>query len=304
VALVAVGLLWVVPKRWTAIGLIAAAGWFVWTGAANVDANLELSRTVYDTFQLPDVVERLHVDGIDVDVTSMDGSRPTLTWAFSLPGIRHGTFDPRFGEAPTEEFAVARPDDPARAAAGDRIAFIDRSGFTTFLGAPDGLALWARGDAARRLDALGYVLSPGWPPVVPSSARHAAVRIDGTSADGEVVVPAGGYVDLDVSVEHVGSGSPWPSLSNVAPPSQVRVVADVRPLADEGPLGARSGGDLPRWMLPGDRAQTVARIYALDWQLEPLPAGRYQVVLGVGQDEPQWMASSPGASFTMIVEPA
>jgi hypothetical protein len=233
----------------------------------------------------------------------MHGSWPSLSWAYTLPGVRHGSFDPRFGDAPSEDFVLAHPDDPARIEAGDRIAYIERSVFTTFTGAPDGIALWARGDAARRLEDLGALLPPGWPPVVPSEARHATVQVEGLPADGEVVVPAGGSVELDVSVEHRGSGSPWPSLRNVASPSQVKVVADVRPL-DEGPLGARSGGELPKWMLPGDRAQVAARIYALDRQLEPLPPGRYQVVIGVGQDEPEWTATSPGASFIMIVEPA
>jgi hypothetical protein len=57
-------------------------------------------------------------------------------------------------------------------------------------------------------------------------------------------------------------------------------------------------------MLPGDRARVGARFYALDRQLQPLPPGRYQVVVGVGQDEPEWMASSASATFTMVVEPA
>jgi hypothetical protein len=186
-------------------------------------------------------------------------------------------------------------------AAGDRIAFIDRSGITIYIGAPDGLALWARGDAARRLEELGYVLPPGWPPVVPPEARHATIRVEGLPADGEIVVPAGEYVDLKVFVEHSGSGSPWPNRSSVKPPSQVKVVADIRPL-DGGPVGGRSGGELPTWMLPGDRAQVTARVFAVDRELQPLPPGRYSVVIGVGQDDPAWVASSPGASFTMVVE--
>jgi hypothetical protein len=250
---------------------------------------------------VPEIVERLGVEGIDVDVTSIHGSWPSLSWPYRMPGVRHGTFDPRFGDAPSEDFVVAQPTDPARVAAGDRIAYIDRSGLTVFLGAPDGVALWARGDALRRLEELGYVLAPGWPPVVPPDAREAAIRVEGIPVGGEVVVPTGGSFDLDVFVEHLGSGSPWPSVSNLAPRAQVRVVAEIRSL-DDGPTGGRSGGELPRWMLPGDDAKVAARIFAVDRELQPLPPGRYEVTIGVGQDEPEWFATSTGTSFTMVVE--
>ena len=56
-----------------------------------------------------------------------------------------------------------------------------------------------------------------------------------------------------------------------------------------------AGGQILSWLVTPDSAD------ALDRNLGPLPAGRYRVVVGVGQDDPEWLATSAGTSFTLVV---
>jgi hypothetical protein len=122
--------------------------------------------------------------------------------------------------------------------------------------------------------------------------------------DGTRTVPAGGRVQVPVEVAHTGSGAPWPDLDSYAKDGRVRVMAEITPLDPDGMPGARSGGELTSWMLPGDRGRVDAEILAIDTMLSPLPPGRYQVQLGVGQEGEDWFVpGGPDAAFTMVVTP-
>ena len=119
-----------------------------------------------------------------------------------------------------------------------------------------------------------------------------------------VTVESGGSIPVPVDVTHAGAGAPWPDFDSYALPGRVRVVAEITPLDPTGVEGARSGGELSSWMLPGDQVRVDTQIHAVDQMLSPLPPGRYQVQLGVTQDGEDWFASGgPDAAFTLEVTP-
>ena len=66
--------------------------------------------------------------------------------------------------------------------------------------------------------------------------------------------------------------------------------------------GARSGGELPGWMLPGDERTVRVEVAAVDQFLSPLPPGTYRVELAIAQTGQDWTTTGgPGATFTMEV---
>jgi hypothetical protein len=291
----------VARRRASALVVVAAAmAWFAWAGAEPLRVNDDLARTAYSHLEVPATVRRLGVDAIDIDVTATRGSWPSLTYGYTMPDVAQRTWDRRLGDRPREDVIAARAADSILPAAGARIAFIDRSGILPYVGAPEGVALWARRSVADAWERRGWLLPAGWPAPLPEAARHATVSIAGLPRDRVVEVAPAGSFPLEVTVRHDGRGSPWPHDASVPGDERVRVVADITPLGD-GPRGARSGGELPSWVLPGDEVVVDARVHAVDEQLGPLPAGRYRVVIGVGQDEPAWLATSPGTTFTMVV---
>lgn len=277
------------------------AVWFAWAGLGTVEVTNSLEETVYEGWQVPDHVHRLGIEALTVDVRSVDGAFPTLTYPFHLPDVRVATFDPLLGDHPEEPVVVARVDDQSRRGAGDRIALIDRSGYIPFWGATQGLALWSRpGPEQDRLARRGWLLPPDYPTGLPDQARRAELELVGLPADRTLEVEPGGRVRIEVRGRHAGSGSPWPDAASDASRARVRVVARVVAL-DGGPDGARSGGELPRWLLPGDTFTSTAEVVAADEGLAPLPDGRYRVTIGVGQDDPPWFAPGGDTGFTLVV---
>lgn len=279
--------------------------WFAWAGFGTVGATDSYENVIYASWDLPADVRRLDVTGVSIDVRAADGAFPALSYPFHLPEVRFTTFDPAVGEGPDQPFALARTNDARRPAEGDRIALIDESGYYPFWGAPGGVALWARpGPEHDRLDAAGWLLPVGFPTGLPAEARRAELAIvDGGGAVGrEIEVAPGDAAEVEVRGRHAGSGSPWPGNSRFTGPERVRVIAQVEAEDEANPSGARSGGEVPGWILPGDDFEASASVFALDQQLGPLPPGRYRVSLGIGQDQPSWFASGgEDATFTMVV---
>ncbi|CAN5592197.1 hypothetical protein BH24ACT4_BH24ACT4_09630 [soil metagenome] len=277
--------------------------WFAWAGFGTVSATAGYQDTIYQDWNVPAEVRRLEVEGISIDVRSVEAAFPALSYPFHLPDVRFTTFDPAFGEGPDQELVLARPDDPTRQAEGDRIALIDGGGFYPFWDAPDGVALWVRpGPEQDRLAEAGLLLPPGYPTGLPQEARRAELEIVGGLAGTEVAVAPGGSVQLDLRGRHIGSGSPWPGRGDN--PARVRIAAHVTPLDPDGPEGAVSGGPLPGWTVPGEAFEATAEVFAVDGVLGPLPPGRYRVDLSVTQEQPTWRTdpgSDPGSSFTMVV---
>ncbi len=295
------------PRRAQAIShaLIAGllGGWFVLCGVAIADGTNTFEEVSYVDWTAPEGIERLEIDHLAINASAVL-SRATLTFPFALPDVQFTTYEGAWGEQPTGPYVLSTLDDPVRRAEGDRIVLLDQGGLYEDSGSPEGLAIWVRpGPEQDRLDAAGALLPAGFPTALPVEARRTTIVIHERAGD-EIRVAAGDQIPLDVTVEHTGTGSPWPDRESYALPGYVRIGTTITPLDPGGVPGASSGGELPRWMLPGDSFPTPVQVVAVDGMLAPLPPGRYRVELGVSQHGMGWTADGgPEASFTMVVTP-
>ncbi|MEZ5182694.1 MAG: hypothetical protein R2702_12605 [Acidimicrobiales bacterium] len=282
-----------------ALAVLVVAGWSVWSGLGAVEGTARFGRIVYADWDPVPTIERLGVDELCIDASAVR-ARANLTYAWYLPDVDVRSYDAAAGEQPPCPFSLARLDDPARPRAGDRAALLDQGIVYADWGAPQGLALWvAPGTEQERLAARGALLPEGYPTALPADAQRGTIRRDGPAL---VRTAPGGRVRMEVEVVHAGTGAPWPDRESSALPGHVRIVAEITPLDPDGVPGARSGGELPRWMLPGDRATTAIEVVAVGRFLEPLPPGRYHVQLGVAQEGQEWVASGgPGGAFDLEV---
>ncbi|WCO68573.1 hypothetical protein PO878_07505 [Iamia majanohamensis] len=277
--------------------------WAVWAGFGTVSATTSFEDTIYEGWDVPADVRRLEPEAVSIDVRAVDGAFPALSWPWALPDVAFTTYDPAFGEGPDAPFVLTRSDDAGLAAEGARLALVDQSGYTTFWGAEAGVGLWVRpGPDQDRLAEDGLLLPAGFPTGLPEAARSADVALVRGEAGTKVEVAPGGTVEVGVRVRHTGGGSPWPGRGAYGGPAGVRIVATVDPLDPGDPVGARSGGDVPGWVVPGEAFTAPASVVAVDARLQPLAPGRYRVGLGVGQDDPGWVtAPGPDATFTLVV---
>lgn len=281
---------------------IAATGWFVYAGMGPIEGTAAFERVTAGDWSVPGEIRRLGVTELDVEESNSRGHH-LLVYPFHLPEVevRSYSADGPHRSEPEGPFVIARLDDPARPLSGDRVAMLDSGGLHHFQGAPEGVALWVRpGPEQDRLAAAGLLLPDGFPLDLPPEAQATALEIE--VGKEPLLVEPGGSVVISVRGRHTGEGSPWPAATTYPRVGRVRVVADVVPEADGPPRGARSGGELPRWVRPGDSFTTEAEVFALDEQLQPLPAGTYQVTMGVAQEGAWWFApGGPEATFTLEV---
>lgn len=282
--------------RWL-VGPLAVAA--VWSGFGTVEGTDFFEGWWYAAWTAPEEVARLDVDTIAVDGRSADGF-PALAYPFHLPGIRFTTYEPALGETPDQPFVLARLADEHLAETGARVVLLDHGGFYGEHGVEDGMALWVQpGPELDELADKGWLLPRGFPTGLPAEARHGTLEI--VDLPDRVEVAPDGTVRLRVRGTHDGTGAPWPDQASYGRDGRVRIMADIRPLDDGLPEGARSGGELPRWIRPGETFDVDVGVRAVGRFLEPLPPGRYEVTLGIGQDDPAWFDPSPGASFEMTV---
>jgi hypothetical protein len=150
-------------------------------------------------------------------------------------------------------------------------------------------ALWVLpGPLQDRLATAGWLLPATTPGVIPDAARQAQV----TASTARTTVPAGGTTTIRVQVLHQGTGSPWPAAAGLKQgafavrlavrwysPNDAPVAAD-----DLGAPLATTHVELPRTLLPGERATLSVPLIARDDQGAPLPAASYKVVLRVYQE--------------------
>jgi hypothetical protein len=287
-----------------AILLATVAGWCAWAGFGAVRGTGKFAEAVYLNWTPIETIERLDVDELCIDASAAR-ARANLNYPWYLPQVDMVTYNARNGEQPSCEATIALLDDPDRLAAGDRVAAIDQGGFYPFWEAPEGLAMWvASGPLQDRLAEVGALLPAGFPAEIPESAQRGELSLV-DPPDAPVTVASGDSVRLRVDLAHTGTGAPWPDFSSYRGPSRVRVLAEITPRDPGGIRGARSGGELASWMLPGDRAQVDVDVLAIDEVLAPLPEGTYDVQLVIAQEDHDWMVSGgDDARFTMDVVPA
>jgi hypothetical protein len=281
--------------------LVGFVSWCGWAGYGVVGGTAKFADGIYEFWGPVPVLERLDLEELCIDASAAR-ARANLSYPWYLPEVDVRTYDAAAGQQPPCPLAIARLDDDARIAAGDRIAIIDQGGYYPFWEAPDGLALWvASGPEQERLDQLGALLPPGFPTVLPDEAQAGDVDlVDPPSAPVEVA--PGGRVRLATTVAHQGSGAPWPDVFSFNGPERVRVLAQITPLDPDGVAGGRSGGELLAWLLPGDETGVDVEVVAVDQFLAPLPPGRYDVQLGVGQDGEDWFTDGgDDARFELVV---
>jgi hypothetical protein len=274
----------------------------LYLGTGTVWATGQFADGNYDGWTAGAIIERLEIDELCIDASAA-AARASLTYPWSLPHVEARSYNAAEGESPTCPYALARLTDPARRAAGDRIAVLDDGGYYFLWDAEEGLAVWVRpGSEQARLDRLGALLPEGFPAALPSDARDAAVEPVGRFPTRQTVAP-GGRIRLKVRATHGGTGAPWPDFASFTGEGRVRVVADIGAARPGGPTGARSGGELSRWMLPGDTSVVEVEVLAVDTNVEPLPPGEYPVRLGIAQSDQPWFTDGgPDVAFTMVVE--
>ncbi len=250
------------------LAVVALVGWSVYLGWAAVDGTAEFESVNAAGWDSPAQVERLGLTTLAIEERAAK-SLPTLTYPFHLPGVDVTTYSERPGDEPVGPFLLARLDDLDRVGAGDRVALLDEGGFYGFFGAPQGLAVWVRpGPEQDRLAADSLLLPVGFPAPLPPPARVIELAWVGSEEPPRRVRP-GGWVDVEVSARHAGTGSPWPDAASFGLDGRVQVQARLEaidPTADldgeAGRLPAPGSGELPRWIRPGDRFTTTVRVRA------------------------------------------
>ena len=285
---------------------VVTTGWLVYAGMGPIEGTASYERLTAGDWSVPGEIRRLGVTELDVEESNSRGHH-LLVYPFHLPevDVRSYAADDLTRDEPEGPYVIARLDDPARSVSGDRVAMLDAGGWHQLRGAPEGVALWVRpGPEQDRLAAAGLLLPDGFPTELPLQAQTAELAVDpDIDLDDEpLTVEPGGSVVIPVTGRHTGDGSPWPAVNTYPRPGRVRVVAEIVPDDDRLPRGARSGGELPRWVRPGESFTTAAEVFALDETLQPLPAGTYQVTLGVAQEGFWWFTpGGPDATFTLEV---
>jgi hypothetical protein len=285
------------------VGLVAVAGgWGVWSGLWVVEGTRVFAELNVEDWNAPDDVRRLGVDHLSID-SSAQRARPVLNYPFALPGLQISMYDGlRPDDPPPSPWVLTEAGSAAEQAAGSRIVLLDSNFLASTMGLPEGLALWVRpGPEQDRAAAEGLLLPAGFPTELPAASASADIELL-DAPDGPVTVSSGGRVDVRARVRHSGGESPWPDQASWPLPGHVRLVALIEPTEPDGVRGARSGGQLGRWMLPGDEAVVDAELIAIDEVLAPLPPGRYRVVLALAQEGEAWIVEGGAeASFDLEV---
>lgn len=284
------------------VGLVAAVGgWGVWSGLWVVEGTRVFAELNVEDWSAPDDVRRLGVDHLSID-SSAQRARPVLNYPFALPGLQISMYDGlRPDDPPPSPWVLTEAGSAAEQAAGSRIVLLDSNFLASTMGLPEGLALWVRpGPEQDRAAAEGHLLPAGFPTELPDAAASAEIELLDAPA-GPVTVASGDRVDVRARVRHTGGESPWPDQASWPLPGHVRLVALIEPVDPDGVRGARSGGQLGRWMLPGDEVVVDAELIAIDEVLAPLPPGRYRVVLALAQEGEAWSVEG-GAEATFELE--
>ena len=193
-----------------------------------------------------------------------------------------------------------RLDDRARSRHGDRVVLLDEGGLAVFSKVPVGLAVWVTpGSEQDRLADQGRLLPKNFPAPLPAAARRVDLNLD-EPAGQTISVTSGGSVTVAMGGRHLGVVSPWPDAASFRMNGRVQVVADITPIAAGGPAGARSSGEIDRWVEPGQRFRAAVAVYAVDPGLQPLPPGNYRVRIGISQAGERWF-SSGGNEATFVL---
>ncbi len=255
--------------RPTALLPIACA-WLIWSVGVEVKPDTRL-----DGWVMTEQVARLEVDRAAAIQTRFGGM--PVYYPYFLPEL---TVVPWDGSGDPPEPLVFAELDADLAARGGRIAMLDEP-VSSGLRPPYSVALWVLpGPVQDRLAADGALLPVGFPIALPSEARVAELEADG---DGAVVsVDGGGVVEVRLHGQHAGTGSPWPDEGSAGVEGSVRVVAHPA-VGATGPQPASTFAALPGWLRPGDPFDVALTLRAVDADGRALPAGRYEVAVGLEQ---------------------
>ena len=279
------------------VGLI---GWFSYAGFGTVTGTQAFEALLTDGWNTPDELGRLGVSELAIEGQTA-AAIPTLLYPFHLPEVDVSIYQQTRGESPEAPFVLARLDDRARIRHGDRVVLLDEGAVTLFSEVPVGLAVWVTpgGDQDRLAD-QGRLLPKNFPGPLPRAARRVDLTLDGQRAGQTISVAAGGSVTVTMAGRHLGGVSPWPDAASFRLDGRVQVVADITPVTAGGPDGARSSGEIDRWVDPGERFRAEVAVFAVDPELQPLPPGTYRVHIGISQAGERWF-SSGGDDATFVL---
>lgn len=228
------------------------------------------------------------------------------------PAQRFAPFDSATGGRPCSDEVVSDRADLAATLAGAREVVPEDS---------VAAALWVLpGPLQDRLARAGWLFPPGGATPLPAAGRRAGVALAPGQA-GSVAVAPGGSVVVRVSVTHLPGGAgdaPWPAVDGLHHRAlAVRVVGSwvpagapspaASPAGSGGPVVARSLGNLPRTLMPGQEAMVDLTLVAGGLRGgRPLAAGAYRVRIGLvqvgaGPFPPAPSSTAPSSTVTVLV---
>ncbi len=286
--------------RGVALALVVGlVGWFGYARYGTVSGTQAFESLLTERWNTPDDLRRLGVSELAIEGQTAHAI-PTLLYPFHLPGVDVSVYQQSRGERPEAPYVVARLDDPARIKHGDRVLLLDQGGLADFWKVPVGLAVWVTpGGEQDRLAKQGRLLPANFPAPLPRAARRVDLDLD-ERARQTISVTSGGSVTVTMRGRHRGGVAPWPDAASFGLNGRVQVVADITPITTDAPGGARSSGEIDRWVEPGQRFRAEVTVYAVDPGLQPLPPGIYRVRLGISQAGQPWF-SSGGDDATFVL---
>lgn len=294
------------------LGLAILALAFATTGCYTTEQFLVASsrvraeqHVVVDVLQALDVRLHQHVGCVSYDVAAM-ATAPLTFWhfysyQFLMPDTALRLMDTRRDRSTCSDLIVSGRLDLATVYPGARLVTLENQS----------LPLWVRpGKLQATLAAAGFLLPAAFPGALPAGAYRSRLRIESPLQEG-LVTSLRHPAKLKLAVTHTGRGSPWPNLAGMQWAAQFGIAPrqySVRVGVTWWTRGAaprrvgESRANLPATMMPGATNLIYVGLIALAGDRTPLPAGTYDVHIGLIQEGVGWFTARGDHELSLPVK--